>query len=408
MSRNRGRRVTMGLAQPLNTEDNGQRLLPTRPATVELSTDTTVQRDPEDQVTLAAAGALVQEVPSLDLEQLADAVARRVAAGQRGDAFAGARKYDSLFAAVAGVRAGDPDALAAFALVDQVTTNNPGVIPPGWLQEVKGIVAWNARAINALGGPAPLPEAGMDVTWPYYDGTLSSLVGAQATQKTEVTTARVDLKKGSANLRTFAGASDVSWQLLQRSAPDYASAYLRILTAAYAVVTDAAFVGAPAGGTGLIGMANAATQEIVLDLVLAGTTADAIRGALFDASVRVEDVTGQPAEVCLVATDVFKAWGGKSGLVPTAYNPQNASGTADAASLRVEVSGLPVVRVPSLPNGYAVVTNRTAARWHGNGPMFAQADEVAKLGTDMAVWGMGADAIYLPKGICRIVKVATA
>jgi hypothetical protein len=397
------------MAQTMTTEDDGRSLLPHRPQTLEAAAAaTTVERDPDDQRTLEAAASLVSEAPSFDLEALADAVASRMGRAAQGDAFEAARKFGSLFEAVSAVRAGDPDALAAFVLVDQITTNNAGVIPPGWLQDVKGIVDWNARAISALGGPASLPDAGMDVTWPYYNGTLSSLIGQQLTQKAEITSARVDLLKGSSNLRTYAGGSDVSWQLLLRSSPTYRERYLQILTAAYNVVTDAAFVGAPAGGTGLIGMAKAATTEIVLDLVLAGTTADAIRAAIFDASVTVEDITGQPASVILAATDVFKAFGGKAGLVPTSYNPSNASGTADAASLKVEISGLPVVRVPSLPNGYAVVTNPTAARWHGTGPQFAQADEVSKLGTDMAVWGMGTDAVYLPKGVVRIVKVATA
>lgn len=345
----------------------------------------------------------------IDLEALAMAVSQHLDSGRSGvDPYAAARKFDTFSSCVLALRAGDPDAVAAFALTDQVTTNNAGVLQPGWLNEVKGLVAWSARAISALGGPAPLPENGMSVNWPYYNGTLTSLVGLQATEKTEVTSARVDLLLGTAPLKTYAGASDVSWQLIERSDPGYADAYLRIMTAAYNLVTDAAFVGVPAGGSGLIGMANAATQEIVLDLVLAGTTADAIRAAVFDASVRVEDVTGAPASVLLAATDVFKALGGKAGLLPAAYNTNAGSGVSDAAGLRVEISGLSVVRVPALPNGYMVATNPQAARWHGSGPLFASAPEVAKLGQDTAVWGMGAPGIYLPKGICRIVKVATA
>lgn len=417
MSRNT-RRVQARLgAAPLTTSNTGTPL-PSREQILAGQVSQQQMTQLEQHMTLAQAQALVAEYeagqtagdgPAIDVEALAAAVADRLQLAQNhDDPFGAARKFGSLTAAVTAMRAGDPDAIAAFALVDQITGNNAGVLQPGWLNDVKGIVNWAARAITALGGPAPLPATGMSVNWPYYDGTLSSLIGAQATEKTEVTSARVDLKLGTAALKTYAGASDVSWQLIERSDPSYSDAYLRILTAAYNLVTDAAFVGAPAGGSGLIGMANAATQEIVLDLVLAGTTADAIRAAVFDASVRVEDVTGAPASVILAATDVFKAFGGKSGLVPTQYNPQNASGTSEANSLRVEISGLPVVRVPALPNGYAVLTNQIAARWHGSGPQFASAPEVAKLGTDTAVWGMGAPGIYLPKGICRIVKVATA
>lgn len=404
----------LGAPVPLST-DAGTTPLPTREQLLAGVVPEPQVQQLERNMTLEQARALVAaheagpQGEPIDLQALALAVSEHVKLGAGSiDPYASARKFDSFSACVLALRAGDPDAVAAFALTDQITGNNAGVLQPGWLSEVKGIVAWSARAITALGGPAPLPGNGMSINWPYYDGTLSSLVGLQATEKTEVTSARVDLKLGTAALKTYAGASDISWQLIERSDPSYVDAYLRIMTAAYNLVTDAAFVGVVASGNGLIGMANAATNEIVLDLVLAGTTADAIRGAVFDASVRVEDVTGSPAEVILVATDVFKAWGGKAGLSPNQYNPMNGSGTAEAAGLKVEVSGLPVVRVPALPNGYAVLTNRSAARWHGTGPLFASAPEVAKLGQDTAVWGMGAPGIYLPKGITRIVKVATA
>lgn len=416
MTRKTARRAPARMSGPVSLTTSGSAPLPTREQILAGQVPAEQMQQLQQSMTLAQARALVAEAEAdattgeaIDLEALAASVAERINVA-RGvdDPYAAARKFGSLIEAAGAARRGDADAFAAFALVDQVTTNNAGVLQPGWLNEVKGIVNWTSRAIGALGGPAPLPQNGMSVNWPYYDGTLTSLIGNQATEKTEVTSARVDLKLGTAALKTYAGASDISWQLLERSDPSYADAYLRILTAAYNLVTDAAFIGVPAGGTGVIGMANAATQEIVLDLVLAGTTADAIRAAVFDASVRVEDVTGAPAEVLLAATDVFKALGGKSGLVPSQYNPSNVSGTSEANSLKVEISGLPVVRVPALPNGYMVATNRIAARWHGTGPLFASAPEVAKLGTDTAVWGMGAPGIYLPKGICRIVKVATA
>lgn len=416
MSRN-SRRVPARLGSaPLNTSTSGTPL-PTREQILAGQATAAQLAQLEQGMSITQARALIAEFEAgdttapqaVDVEALASAVAERLAVAQNhGDPFGAARKFSSLTAAVSALRQGDPDAIAAFALVDQIGTNNAGVLQPGWVNDVKGLVAWSARAITALGGPAPLPDTGMSVNWPYYDGTLSSLIGNQATEKVEVTSARVDLKLGTAAIKTYAGASDVSWQLLERSDPSYSDAYLRILTAAFNLVTDAAFVGVVASGSGLIGMANAATNEIVLDLVLAGTTADAIRAAVFDAAVRVEDITGAPASVILAATDVFKAFGGKAGLVPTQYNPQNASGTAEASSLKVEISGLPVVRVPALPNGYAVCTNQIAARWHGTSAQFASAPEVAKLGTDTAVWGMGAPGIYLPKGICRIVKVATA
>jgi hypothetical protein len=300
----------------------------------------------------------------------------------------------------AAARAGDPDALVAFAIADQVTGDNPGVIRPSWLANIVGIIDRGTPAITALGGVRSLGESGMDLDWPYFDGDLATIVGVQAAEKTDVTSVKVSLKKGSTPLATYAGGSDISWQLITRSSPSYRDAYLRILAAAYAVVTEQAFELA-------LNTAAPKAAETVLDVAAAGTTADAIRGAVFAASAKVEDATGAPASVMLAASNVWLALGGKAGIMPAPYGVQNVTGTADAASLRIDVNGLPVIRARHLPNDVSIVANAEAAGWHGTGALFASADDVTKLGTDQVVWGMGATAAYIPAGLAAIRKTAT-
>lgn len=339
--------------------------------------------------TLAATEAeTVTQVEPVDLDGLANRVAQLLGAGPvSGHPLAA---YGSLGEFARAVRAGDEDALRAFAIADQITTDNPGVIPPNWMSDVQGIVDRGARAITALGGPASLGEAGMTVDWPYFDGNLSAIVGAQAAEKTEVTSVKVSLKKGTTPLGTFAGGSDVSWQLIERSAPSYIDAYLRILTAAYAVVTDAAFCAAlVAGGTGAMTTPGAPDT----------TTAEKFAAQVFEASVLVDEATGNPATAVLVDKATFLKLGALPGLWPKQYGTQNARGTADAATLQLEVSGLPVTYAPGLAANHAVITNNIAARWHGTGPLFASADDVLKLGRDQVVWGMGASALYTPAGV---------
>ena len=45
----------------------------------------------------------------------------------------------------------------------------------------------------------------MSVDWPYFNGDLSTIVGEQVTQKSEITSVRVDLLKGTRAIKTFAG-----------------------------------------------------------------------------------------------------------------------------------------------------------------------------------------------------------
>ncbi|HKY67424.1 MAG TPA: hypothetical protein VJM49_13675, partial [Acidimicrobiales bacterium] len=125
----------------------------------------------------------------------------------------------------------------ARAFVDQITTDNPGVVPPAWLSEIFGILDMGRPVIDAI-GTRPLPPSGMEVDWPYFDGDLHALVGQQATEKSDIVSVKVSFKKASVPIKTYAGGSDISWQLIRRSQPAYRDAYLRILNIAYGVVTD--------------------------------------------------------------------------------------------------------------------------------------------------------------------------
>ena len=289
-------------------------------------------------------------------------------------------------------------ALAAFdnpeivrALADQITTNNPGVVPPAWLNEIAGIITQGRPLIESIGS-APLPSTGMQVNYPYYDGDLSSLIGEQSAEKTEITSARVDIKSGNAPVKTYAGGSDVSYQLIRRSGPDYTTAYLRILMNAYAVVTDAA--------------ASTALETVA---VASGATFDPATGdlaglaaALFTASDEVDTATGVPATCALAAPDVFLTIGGLSVAASSVYGVQNVAGTGAASTLSVNVSGLPVIKCKGLTAGSLIVTNREASTWYDDGPMTVSAPDVAKLGENMAGWGMGTYTAPIPNGIRSI------
>ena len=350
---------------------------------------TTVDGDPPAPTPTVTATPATDDVDTLrrDLMSLADRVTASTPAGHPLARF---RSADAYLQAVWD----DPSlaGLVARAMVDQITTDNPGVIPPGWLQQVFGIVDRGRPAITAL-GPAGLPDAGMDINWPYFAGDLTALVGAQTAEKTPIVSVKVSLLRATTPINTYAGGSDISYQLLRRSSPSYREAYTRIMAAAYSLCTENVFEDALAtGGTG----------HVEYDPVAPDTGGDAFRTALFAASSIVRQVTGAPASLVLASSDQFLRLGGISGLVPPQYGTQNVSGTSSAATLRVSVSGLEVVEGPYLPAGTILVTNDQAASWHGDGPFIATAEDVEKLGQNVAIWGMGAAALYLPAGIVKL------
>jgi phage head maturation protease len=281
------------------------------------------------------------------------------------------------------------------ALVDQVTGDNPGVMQPTWLTTVAGLIERPRPAVTALGGPRSLGESGMEIDWPYLDPALDldAIVGKQLAEKSEITSVKVKILKGTSPIATYAGGSDVSYQLIRRSQPSYREAYLRVLAIAYARTTEAAFEAA---------LALAAVPGPVL---APDSDADAFRAWLFGASAQVEDATGAPASVVLASPDEWLRIGGLPGLFPPVYGLQNVAGTAQASTLRINVSGLEIIRAPFLPAGI-LATNEEAAGWHEDGPIPASAEDIAKLGQNIATWGMGATVVTAPAGIVKSVAAA--
>jgi len=233
----------------------------------------------------------------------------------------------------------------------------------------------------------------MSLHYPYFAGDLSALVAKQTAEKAEIVSVKVSLLDGSAPIDTFAGGSDISYQLIRRSQPSYLEAYGRIMLSAWSLITEREFeLDVWAGGTGSI------------VFVPIGATDAALRAAFFAASAKVKSATGSPATIALAAPDVFASLGGL--LVPPAYNTSNVTGTAQASTLRVNISGLEVVEAPALPAGQMLFSNEAAASWHEDGPFVATAEDVAKLGQNRAYWSMGASGIYIPAGIVKTAAIA--
>jgi HK97 family phage prohead protease len=354
----------------------------------------------EEGVTAMSETIVETEVVSVDTEaREAIAQVRETVAGIEARAFSSEpvhplAAYRSFGEYSKAVLAGDVEARA---LADQVTANNPGVMPPVWMLQVKGIIDLGRPAITSVGGPESPGSFGMDINWPYFDGDLTAIVEAQANEKDEVNSVEINLEKGDATLGTYAAGSDISYQLLQRSSPSYLDAHNRIMAASYSTVTDRKFTN---------DLWTGSNNTNIYDLS-ADSTGTAFREAVFTASMEVEDATGAPATVVLVSTALFSKIGSFTTFFPAPYSVQNVSGVATASTLDVNVSGLRVVRAKWLDTDadrHAIVLNGEAARWVEDGPRLATAENVSKLGRDVAIYGFGATAVYLPAGVVRLAE----
>lgn len=275
----------------------------------------------------------------------------------------------------------------------------PGLVPPVWWRDIKGVLDRGRPCINAVGGAVSAAGAGLTINWPYYDGNLSTIVAVQSAENDEINSADIDIKKGTASLATYAAGNRLTMQVIERTDPSYVAAHMRILMGAYGTETDYAFQ------TGL--WAND-TAGIDYDFS-ADTTGAAFVEAVWAAAVDVETATGQPAEVVYVNSAVYKKVAAWSYFQSQNYANYNASGTFDGRTLRASIMGLPLVLARNFATDEtqdAIVTNSAAVKWAEDGPRTISADVVANLGRESAIYGYGCITPFIPAGIVSIYNQA--
>jgi HK97 family phage prohead protease len=287
-------------------------------------------------------------------------------------------------------------ALARRALDNSVFTSgaNAGLASGNLVTEdIKGIVNRGRPAITAFGGPRPIGDvAGLSLEWPYFDGTLTDFVGAQSAEKAEITSASMDIKVASEALVTYAGGSDLSYQLIRRGRPSALDAFAQIILAAWAAVTDAAFVTELETGTATIDFAEALSAHDLTEFI----------ANLIDGSLTVEAASGAPAEFALMSTTAFAQY---AKLAAAASTQTVISPDFTINGLNLNIGGIRLIHVPSVTAGKVIISNRLAAGWYEDGPFQASADDVTRLGRDVAYWSMGAGARFIPAAILEAYDV---
>lgn len=276
------------------------------------------------------------------------------------------------------------------ALTDLLTTANVGVVPPAYTTELIGIIN-KARPFMETTRRMDMPANGMQIIFPRI-GTRPT-VAEQTTQKTEVSSGAVTTDTVTANVRTFAGAGDISLQLLRRSDPSFLNLYLELLAERYARAVDAAAVaaliaGTPAqGGTFTVGTAafplgTAFTNSVTA--IMAPPDTMWVGTAVLAAMINARTTTNQPL-----------------------YEGISTFPTANAASLEFgRFMGLRVVWdlaldtltydadvTAGVQNTRVIVGPSSGFAWAEEGTFTLTADNAGRLGRDVALAGFVA---FLP------------
>lgn len=142
--------------------------------------------------------------------------------------------------------------LQEYALGQDNTTVGAGVVPDFAKSEVISIVDAN-RPINNVLRKVPIEDYGMTLDFPIVATKPSAAV--QANEHDEPDSTQIDVNTLALALGTYAGASDVSIQLLERSMPSYLQVlyeeYAHVLALRTEIVASDALI-AGAGGTAVL------------------------------------------------------------------------------------------------------------------------------------------------------------
>lgn len=272
-----------------------------------------------------------------------------------------------------------------------------GLIPPTWLTKVAGVMDRGRPTINSVGGPSSAGDSGIDIKWPVSAGPSSSAVATTGSDAgTEVASADHDITVGSASLVQYAGANRLTYMNLDRSSPEYLAKYLAYMVGSYNKVTETAFATAlwandTSGGTDYAYGSD--------------TTGAALIAAVWQAATACEYATGAPAEVVMVAKNIWDLLPTWSKFQEQNFPVQNVAGVYNIRGVSANIGGLPVVLARDFAvdgSQDAIVTNREAIGWAEEGPKFAANEAAGSAGRDVAIYGYAVATPFVPAGIVSI------
>ena len=221
---------------------------------------------------------------------------------------------------------GDDDSKMYVRAADDDTSTNTGLTLPQHLNEFVTNTISDRPAINAVRRES-LVSTGMSFTIPKL-GTAPTVADTDENASPSETGMTSDYL--TVNVNKFAGRNDVSWELLDRSSPEFLALLLSQMNDAYAKATD---------------------EALLAQFVAQGTqaTATAASAVGFTSFIGTESAalyknTKKKARNVVANTAV---WGGLMGAVDgsnrplfTAYNVQNAPGALNPGAAEGNVQGL--------------------------------------------------------------------
>jgi HK97 family phage major capsid protein len=283
---------------------------------------------------------------------------------------------------------GNDDSRQYVRAADESTTTNSGLTLAPHLQEFISTSIGGRPTIEAISQGA-LPASGMSFTIPKL--TQAPTV-ADVNEEGNPFGTPMTSDFLTVNVNKYAGASVVSWELIDRSSPEFLNELLREMNIAYAKATDVAVVSALlAGGT---------------DATAVAGSADGLQSFISTESAAAYAGSGNFARNLVANTTNWAAiMGYQDGSDRPLYNaaaPQNAAGQANGTSLVGNVLGTSLYVDPHMGSGAdegMILLAPEAATWYESPVRQVRVDVIGSGQIEVSVYGYGAIAVKKPLGI---------
>lgn len=265
----------------------------------------------------------------------------------------------------------DPQAAARIAqsraIVDQKTSDTPGILPTPIVGQVVNLIDANRPLISSLGGAKSLSGIpGSTFTRPKISQHVS--VGAQTGEKTLLPSQKMVINSVPFTKSTYGGTVDISRQDIDWTSPSAWDILVKDLADVYAIQTEMAVAAA-------FHTAATATPVVVATNDLKGWTL-----ALYTAAMHSYQGGLRMPDRVWCSLDVWAALGSLVDATRVILPPDSAVGGdamdsfdvggSNLASFRGDILGLPRIVVPTFPAGTCIV---------GPSPLYEVYEEVIGL-----------------------------
>jgi len=283
---------------------------------------------------------------------------------------------------------GNDDSRQYVRAADESTTTNTGLTLPTHLQEFISTTIDGRPTIDAI-SRGVLPASGMSFTIPKLTQapTVADVNEGASPFGTPMTSnyLTVDVQK-------YAGASRISWELIDRSSPAFLTELLREMAAAYAKATDLAVVSALlSGGTDATAVAGTATG---LQSFISTESAAAYSGSGNFARNLVANTTNW--------SNIMGYQDDSKRPLYTAAAPSNAPGAVNGTSIVGNVLGTNLFVDPHIGAGAdegMILVAPEAATWYESPVRQVRVDVIGSGEIEVSVYGYGAIAVKKPLGV---------